>query len=310
MFLFNYSVRLFRSVSSVFSMKMTQEISSESKYANCKRLMNVIGSEGKSNNIIVCLPENSRQCKQHVIYFGGDVQDYIENMENHYTNQNYAKWNLESTAQLLQSKFKDSTVIVVKPSKMLLKTFSIYENFLSFDVDGLPEFDCDSGALLHLSKLYNNVINKLSDENLTSSKSPGDIDVDVKIVGFSKGCVVLTKLMFELKTYENDKTVQDFLKKVSTFCWLDGGHNGRKHAYITDDAVVKYIKDLDKQIYVLVTPYQVQCPNRKWIGREERQFVYKLEAMNAKVKEYQFFMDDPPSIENHFQVLTKVDAVD
>lgn len=235
------------------------------------------------------------------------LQNYRENMESHYINKNYVEWNLESTAQMLQSKFKDSAVIVVKPSKMLLNTFSIYENFLSFDQDGLPDFDCDSGALLHLTNLYNAVVKTLSYKDISSSLDKRDEDVSIKVLGFSKGCVVLTKLMFELRIYKDDLKVKEFLRKVSAFYWLDGGHNGRKNAYITNDAVLQDIRHLDKELFVLVTPYQIQCNNRKWIGREERQFVDKLGALNAKIKEYKYFMDDPPTIEKHFKVLTKVE---
>ena len=43
-----------------------------------------------------------------------------------------------------------------------------------------------------------------------------------KIVGFSKGVVVLNQLMIDSR----EESGVDFFKLVETMCWLDGAHNG------------------------------------------------------------------------------------
>ena len=73
------------------------------------------------------------------------LQDYTENMEFHRDNRQYVRWNLEETARLLQQKFSNNYIWVIKPSKMQLKTFSIYANF-----DGHPVLD----ALILMSINY------------------------------------------------------------------------------------------------------------------------------------------------------------
>lgn len=244
------------------------------------------------------------------LFFLPFIQDYKENMESHYTNKHYVEWNLESTAELLRSQFPDSTVLVIKPSEMLLKTFSIYKNFLDFDQDGKPEFTSDFGALLQLAKLYTSVleIEGTSDVN-GACLADSDVcsrNVEVKILGFSKGCVVLSQLMYELEHFKENKDVKAFLDKVMAIYWLDGGHNGGVKAYITDEKVLADIKSLGKDLYVHVTPYQIKCINRRWIGREEADFVKKLKAMGANIREFRHFMDVPGSIDNHFKVLTKL----
>lgn len=215
----------------------------------------------------------------------------------------YSEWNLEDTAKLLQSRFKDSAVFVIKPSTMLLNTFSIFENFLQFDEDGRPEFSSDFGAILHLSKLYENAKDKaVSCDKDTVCKG----DLPIKLVGFSKGCVVLNQIMFELETFKNHPEVKVFLNNLHAIYWLDGGHIGRKDAYITDNSVLKSIADLHKELVVHVSAYQIKDINRPWIGREEKVFVEKLKELKANIREYQHFMNEEGSLNNHWKVLTKV----
>lgn len=47
-----------------------------------KRLANIVGVEGKQNDVIVCPSEVTRQEKQHVIFFGGDIQVCITHSSN------------------------------------------------------------------------------------------------------------------------------------------------------------------------------------------------------------------------------------
>lgn len=308
-----FSQRWFSRLPYILPIVMAQGLSSGSSNPRCLRLQNVTGVEGKQNDVIVCSPEDWKSSKQHIIFFGGDVQDYRENMERHYINKNYAEWNLETTAELLHSKFQHSTIFVVKPAEMLINTFSIYRNFLRFDQDGRPEFTHDYGGLVHLAKLYRSAVGRLykSEENGVCEGSVENSEcsssIPVKLMGFSKGCVVLTQLMHELSSYKDNEEVQAFLKKVSAIYWLDGGHTGGVKAYITDDDILKEVAGLGKELFVLVTPYQIKDVNRKWIGREEAEFVKKLKALKANIREFRFYMDDPPSIDNHFKVLTKVE---
>lgn len=223
-------------------------------------------------------------------------------------NPEYAKWDLESTAILLQSKFANSSVFVIKPSEMLLNTFSIYRNFLSFDEDGRPEFMPNYGAIVHLAELYKNAQKKASeneDSTVAADEECTD-NIPIKLVGFSKGCVVINQIMFELETFKDKPGVKEFLDRVSTIFWLDGGHIGRKDAYITDTKVLKTVVDLGKELVVHVTPYQIKDLNRRWIGKEEREFVDKLQELKANVREYQHFMNEPSCIANHWKVLTKI----
>lgn len=74
MFSSHCSVRVLRSISLLSFMRMAQNLCTQSNSPICSRLINVTGSEGKQNDIIVCEPSDAGRCKQHIIFFGGDVQ--------------------------------------------------------------------------------------------------------------------------------------------------------------------------------------------------------------------------------------------
>lgn len=239
----------------------------------------------------------------------------------------YSQWNLESTAKVILSQFPDAAVFVIKPSKMLLNMLSVYENFLYFDDDGIPEFTKDFGALLHLESLYKEaklrILNtKLSDPLVSdihgedSCQATGSGDkcfqeqpvlqeaVPLKLMGFSKGCVVLNQLIYELDTFKDNSSLNLFLANIVEIYWLDGGHLGGLGAYIVEDDKLNDLKKLECKLFIHVTPYQISDPRRKWIGEEEVIFVDKLKELKVDVVECRHFMDDPGSIENHFKVLT------
>ena len=92
-----------------------------------QRLTSLEGTNGRCDDVFVCGDVNANQ---HVLFFGGDVQDYKENMEQHRDNKRYTEWNTEDTALLIQSKFPKSLVVVIRPSRMHLKTFALYSNFV------------------------------------------------------------------------------------------------------------------------------------------------------------------------------------
>ncbi|WAQ94184.1 CB069-like protein [Mya arenaria] len=313
----------------------------------CRRMKNVIGDKDKRNDVVFCTNPATKP-KQHIILFGGDVQDYKENMNLY--NPQYSTWDVESSAQIIHARFPDSAVFVVKPAQMLLNTFSIYKNFLNFDEDGRPEFNVDFGALIHLAKLYTNVVKQIemsvsdggfgknSQENSASGdylvkseatvekgnddsicdrnsdisekcqlqKSTADLSVPVRLMGFSKGCVVINQMVFELKAFKDDKDVRPFLDKVMAIYWLDGGHIGTNNAYITDYELLGDVVALNKELHVHVTPYQILDPNRPWIGIEETEFVQRLKNLKGNIHEFKHFMNMKPSIKNHFKVITQV----
>lgn len=70
-----------------------------------------------------------------VIYFGGDVQDTPEMMEENRDTKGYIKFNLDNTAMILREAFPRSFIIVVRPvryaGKFLTSQFKL-SSIISF----------------------------------------------------------------------------------------------------------------------------------------------------------------------------------
>ena len=125
----------------------------------------------------------------------------------------------------------------------------------------------------------------------------------VILVGFSKGCVVLNQLLYDLAAAKVDGELSTFVNRVRAMYWLDGGHNGGSNTWITSDEILHSLVGLDMEIFSHVTPYQIKDPMRKWIGKEQKKFVKKLQNLKIITTNTVHFADEERSIENHFGVL-------
>lgn len=123
------------------------------------------------------------------------------------------------------------------------------------------------------------------------------------LVGFSKGCVVLNQMVYELSGARADPRLSHFIKRITDMYWLDGGHPGGSETWVTDKQVLKEFASSGVSIHAHVTPYEVCDPMRAWVGREYRYFIKTLEEFGACPSKKLHFEDEPPSIENHFRVI-------
>ncbi|XP_065493957.1 mitochondrial protein C2orf69 homolog [Caloenas nicobarica] len=122
------------------------------------------------------------------------------------------------------------------------------------------------------------------------------------LIGFSKGCVVLNQLLFEMKEAKKDKNTDAFLKNIKAIYWLDGGHSGGSNTWVTYPDVLKELAQTGIEVHAHVTPYQVFDTMRSWIGREHKKFVQTLEQFGVEIDDQLHFADDVPSLDNHFRV--------
>lgn len=85
-------------------MTASQTEATRSDELDVRRLLDVTGTDGKSNDVIVCPSANlSGQEQQHVIFFGGDIQ-VIRISSNKYI-EHYA--NLSKIINFLNEKYHD-----------------------------------------------------------------------------------------------------------------------------------------------------------------------------------------------------------
>ncbi|KFU84978.1 UPF0565 protein C2orf69 [Chaetura pelagica] len=126
--------------------------------------------------------------------------------------------------------------------------------------------------------------------------------VSFTLIGFSKGCVVLNQLLYELEEAKKDKNTDVFLKSIKAIYWLDGGHSGRSNTWVTCPQVLKELAQTGIEVHAHVTPYQVFDTMRSWIGRQHEKFVQILEEFGVEINDQLHFADDVPSLDNHFRV--------
>ena len=230
-------------------------------------------------------------------------------MEPHPINRKYIEWNLEDTGQILLKRFPQAVIFVMKPTKMHLNCFSVYSNFVKTNDFGCPSHQSGLGSWRQLKTLYENILLAVSEDSsiaFDSSKSTSAAyyNIPLILVGFSKGCIVLNQLLYDLKEAEDDPELSIFVRKINEFYWLDGGYSGGKKTWVVDKEVVKCLSALPVKVFVHVTPYQVNDPLRSWIGREQRRFVKLLKEFGVDVHDTLHFDADPGCLENHFRVLT------
>lgn len=298
------------------------------------RLCGITGFDRRINDVVYCFPSVKSDDVSSVVFFGGDVQDFPENMETHRDNKNYIKWNLENTAGLLHSYFPEYHIIVVKPSRMELKTFSCYDNFVPCNNSGAPDHTPTHNALQHLEELLKGVSrrlqampkselsrflenssqeDKLNEEPLDDTPLwwQKDLNLDqakLILVGFSKGCVVLNQFIYEfhyLKTLTpDDESMTDLVCRIQDMYWLDGGHGGGKNTWITSRSLLETLTRLGIGVHIHVTPYQINDDRRPWIRKEEKVFGDLLRRLGAPVERTVHFENEVASLCTHFEVLS------
>lgn len=302
------------------------------------RFLQVPGFDDRKNDVIYCRPLHVQQCVNNLaIFFPGDVQDFTENMLSHRDNKHHKDWSLDNTAFLMQKKFPNCHIVVIKPSRMDFKTFSCFKNFVESSDLGVPNHTPDFNSLVHLDELIKNfgiqlksidqnTLKKLLEISKTavtiSPNGCGAIDEKdsldissyinqdissskIKLIGFSKGCVVLNQFVHEFHTkieLEKNKNELGVISRIKDMYWLDGGHSGGQNTWVTDGKILGTLAKMGINVFVHVSPYQIEDYRRPWIKKEERIFSETLAKYGCKIERQLHFEDIPPSITTHFDM--------
>ncbi|KAM9364644.1 mitochondrial protein C2orf69 homolog [Pholidichthys leucotaenia] len=279
-----------------------------------QRLLAVPGyAPGRVNDLLLLRPKDDRNTGQeesgsrHVVFFHGDIQNFQEEMALQPEVAPWLSWSLEQVAFTLGRRFPDRHVWVVRASHMYLHKFSCYHNFVESNLFGAPEhspYSEESGAFRHLRALLSHAMERANLPNLLQpTEGAVPTGFSLILVGFSKGCVVLNQLAYELAGARADPRMAPFIKRISDMFWLDGGHPGGGETWVTDRRVLRELTASGMSIHAHVTPYEVRDPMRAWVGREHGLFIKTLEEFGACPSNKLHFEDEPPSIENHFRVI-------
>ncbi|XP_019955271.1 mitochondrial protein C2orf69 homolog [Paralichthys olivaceus] len=250
--------------------------------------------------------EPEEKSSRHVVFFHGDIQNFQEEMAVQPEGAQWLSWSLEQVAFTLGQRFPDQHVWVVRASRMYLHKFSCYRNFVESNMFGAPEYSPDYGAFRHLRALLSHGMERANLPNPLQPQGGADSipsGFSLMLVGFSKGCVVLNQMLYELGGARTDPQMSPFIKCLSAMYWLDGGHPGGSETWVTDKRVLKELAASGVSIHAHVSPYEVCDPMRAWVGREHRQFIKTLEEFGACPSKKLHFEDEQPSIENHFRII-------
>ncbi|XP_063070788.1 mitochondrial protein C2orf69 homolog [Engraulis encrasicolus] len=242
----------------------------------------------------------------HVVFFPGDIQNFQQEMSMQPDAAPWQSWSLERVALILGRRFPGHHVWIIRASRMYLHKFSSYQNFVESNLFGAPEHSSDYGGLRHLRALLGHAMElaNLPDRlpPLTSAE-PLPPGFSLVIVGFSKGCVVLNQMVYELPTAKTDPQLAPFLERVTDMYWLDGGHPGGSETWVTDKRALAELARSGVALHAHVTPYEVRDPMRAWVGQEHKRFTQTLQELGAQLTQKLHFEDEPASIDNHFRVI-------
>lgn len=284
---------------------------SDSPPQELQRLAAVPGRDpSRTNDLLLVRPktqDDSCTTSRHVLFFHGDIQNFQEEMLLHSDCAPWVRWSLEQVGGVLGQRFPDSHIWVVRASRMYLHKFSCYQHFVECNMFGAPEhsaYSSEQGAFCHLRSLLSNAMHRANlPHPLPHSEGNIPPGFTLTLVGFSKGCVVLNQLLYELPGALADPQMSDFAQRISDMFWLDGGHPGGSETWVTNKEVLKELASSGISVHAHVTPYEVCDPMRAWVGREHGVFVKTLEEFGACPSKKLHFEDEPPSIENHFRVI-------
>lgn len=290
--------------------------------AGLLRLTSVPGYDhNRVNDVLLLRPaaETQRRCdnetqnlqdgNDHVVFFPGDIQNFQQEMALQPDAAPWQCWSLERVGLTLAHRFPGCHIWVIRASQMYLHKFSCYQNFVESNLFGAPEHSADYGAIRHLRALLGHSMQQAGLPNplppLSGTSTPGPLPAgfSLTIVGFSKGCVVLNQIVYELAGARADPELKLFLDRVSALYWLDGGHPGGSETWVTDKYALGELASSGVAVHAHVTPYEVRDPMRAWVGREHRHFIKTLEDLGARVSHKLHFEDEPASIDNHFRVI-------
>uniref|UniRef100_A0AAY4BAM0 Uncharacterized protein n=1 Tax=Denticeps clupeoides TaxID=299321 RepID=A0AAY4BAM0_9TELE len=256
-----------------------------------------------------CGAETAVSGNAHLVFFPGDIQNFQQEMAVHADTVPWQAWSLERVALILGRRFPEHHIWVIRASHMYLHKFSCYQNFVQSNLFGAPEHSPDHGALRHLRALLANAMERaglpdpLPPHGSSSATSSMPAGFSLVLVGFSKGCVVLNQMVYELAGARADPELAPFLERVTDIYWLDGGHPGGSETWVTEKGALAELAVSGVALHVHVTPYEVRDPMRAWVGREHKRFTQTLEDLGAKLSQKLHFEDKPASIENHFRVI-------
>ncbi|GAA27488.2 UPF0565 protein C2orf69 homolog [Clonorchis sinensis] len=292
-------------------------------------LLNCTGYGGLRNDVLFF--GRPGPASSNVVYIGGDIQDTECNMQSHPEKRGFVKWSLEATGRLLVERYalqgRNVHLWMIRPCQWVSNVFASYRNFVSVDPNGNPilsdSIPTNSDLVEHLSSLIEDAAMKVRKHK--PEIATGFEGIPVTVIGFSKGCCVLTGLLYILsacKPYTLRESgllvpsdgAKRFLSNIRALYWLDAGHSAVEHQWPTSEANLSVLRRTAcPELHAYATPYQVEDKLRPWKARDYHTFIGLLAKYALPHKHAVLFKDeqtkrkeqlpDTADIQTHFTVL-------
>lgn len=266
-------------------------------------------SVGKSIQTVLLLPAGAGRARRHVIYFPGDLQMRRREMEEDLRGGSfeYKAYSLDDTLERLHTlSGGDAHVWCVRPLRMVYQ-FASFSQFVRVSLLGEAKYDAQRAqATQALVAALDDATAQAAAEGVIDS---ADRSLPLTLVGFSKGVTVVNQLFTELGGRHED-TVR-LLGRCEAVHLVDGGNGMSRGAFVHGENVIKALAALSSsqgglQVVVHSSPYQMRSKKSPWIATERAAFLDGLEAQGAQAVVREYFVDEPPSITRHFDVLTEL----
>ena len=107
-----------------------QETNNNNLHECSPKIFNKIEGYNHTSNDVI-LFKSKHLAKFNLIYFGGDIQDYPDEMKKSINSRDFTQWNLLNTGSLLNDKFSSSldtaaNIIIIRADYFHLKCFAKY----------------------------------------------------------------------------------------------------------------------------------------------------------------------------------------
>lgn len=276
------------------------------------RRVTATGIDDRRNELLLRVARTA-SATANVVFFPGDVQDFHHNMSSGAYSE-YSAYSYEQTADLLAAKFGESAnVWIVRPSRFQFGAFACFDGFVETNTFGAAlTYHTDGRAVQHLVSLLEDATTTLMQQD--SDPVSVSRTLPFHLVGFSKGCVVLNQIATELgarwnsspenNQEEPSRTEQDFMDRLQSIHWLDGGNGSQRGAVPTDEAILQGLAVSRVQVHVHVTPYQFAALERPWIQQEVLYLVSSLTRLMGNVELHKYRDNDAATLAAHFQILS------
>ena len=245
-------------------------------------------NHGRLTTILYRPSERVRERKT-VVFFPGDISDFAfshrhDALFDYLPDAHNYKYSLENICWEISSRVpSDFAVVVCKPAFMM-GCSSVFANFLPCDITGCPRWgDIDRFELESCpGKVLMQILVHVS--GLIHAREG---DEDIRLFGFSKGCVVLSGILRERNV--------DLLRLTKAICFIDPGLHVDRSTFAIGKSDFESFPCIIP-INVWVSPYQLCDPQRPWLKEEIQDF-----AANNMCEMHFILTEHARSLETHFR---------